>query len=268
MEVETRGLGTQQVEKRLFAKYNGADYAILMDVRNAAGFSASRSADAIGIGLWPSRGCHITGFEIKVSRADWLKELKSPAKADAFFAYCDYWYLVVGSKEIVKQGELPEGWGLLVPHGDSLREAVAPRKNLDVVPMPRSMLAAWIKRATQQAPLAEVLQARYDEGVKHGKAMAEASPARATDDREFLRMKQQIEEFARSTGINILYGSYNADQLKKAIELVRNGDHSMTAARLRRMASEVRDIASSMDRASAKLLAPEVADGQVEEATR
>lgn len=63
----------------------------------------------------------IHGFEVKVSRADWLREKRThdeefPAawKSYPWGRYCTHWWLVVPHKDIVQPGELPEGWGLLV----------------------------------------------------------------------------------------------------------------------------------------------------------
>lgn len=112
------------------------------EVPNAAGFKVTNYADAIAVGLWNSRGLNIHGFEIKVSRSDWLKELKTPTKADAFIRYCDFWY-IVASEGVVELAELPENWGLIIANGKGLRtEKKAPRLNAE---MPsRTFLAALI----------------------------------------------------------------------------------------------------------------------------
>lgn len=202
-----KAIGTSEIKRRLFAKYHGADFAILMEVRNGAGFQSDRSADALGIGLWPSRGCSIHGFEIKASRADWLRELKDGAKAEAFFAYCDFWHVVVGDSAIVKEGELPPGWGLLVPHGDKLRETVPAKQNSAVQPMPRTMLAAWIKRASQQAPLEETLKKRYDLGIAAGVELGESRAKRQAqrDTEDVSPLRAAVERFLKATGIDIRY---------------------------------------------------------------
>jgi hypothetical protein len=58
------------------------------------------------------------GHEVKVSRSDWLSELRDPTKADAIKKYMHHWWLVVPDAAIVKPGELPDGWGLLAPGSD------------------------------------------------------------------------------------------------------------------------------------------------------
>ena len=92
---------------------NGARYAVAEHVKNQAGFDAGRIADFIAVDCWPTGGIELHGHEVKVSRSDWLHELKQPEKAEAFKRYMHRWWLVVPNASIVKPDELPEGWGLL-----------------------------------------------------------------------------------------------------------------------------------------------------------
>lgn len=96
---------------------NGERWAFATHVRCSAGFGQGgliRTADAVAMDLWPSKGLAIHGHEVKVSRSDWLTELKQPEKSEAVRRYCDRWWLVVADRSIVKPGELPSGWGLMV----------------------------------------------------------------------------------------------------------------------------------------------------------
>lgn len=70
----------------------------------------------------------VHGFEIKVSRADWLSEYRTAgAKSELWRSYCNYWWIVVPHRELVKPSELPDGWGLLA--GDkNLRTVVKPAR--------------------------------------------------------------------------------------------------------------------------------------------
>lgn len=75
---------TELLRQRHSAPGNGGagEHAFLAQVRNAAGFDANRTFDAVTVGLWPSRGLPVDVWEIKVSRSDWLNELRKPAKAE------------------------------------------------------------------------------------------------------------------------------------------------------------------------------------------
>lgn len=113
-----------------------------------------RTADYVAIDKYSTTQA-MHGHEVKVSRADWLTELRDPTKADAIKRYCDYWWLVVPDASIVRPGELPEDWGLIVVAGTKLRAKVkAPR----LQPVPLSLdfvagLAAAVERTASRAPL-------------------------------------------------------------------------------------------------------------------
>ena len=89
------------------------------------------------------------GHEVKVSRSDWLTELRDPEKAEAFRSYCDFWWLVVSEKSIVKVGELPIGWGLMVAVGDSVRVVARADRNPAVEPMTRDVQATFARAVTK-----------------------------------------------------------------------------------------------------------------------
>ena len=133
---------------------NGIRYARAEHVKLGAGWSARRICDFMAMDLWPGgygRDAHpkLHGHEVKVSRADWLTEMKDPDKAEAFRRFCDYWWLVVADKQIVHPGELPEGWGLMVASGTSVRAVVKAERNLDVDALPRDLQATLLRATTK-----------------------------------------------------------------------------------------------------------------------
>lgn len=71
--------------------------------------------DALYVGFTGTSGRRLIGHEVKVSRADWRKELDSPGKADAWADQCHAWYVVAPSVTIVRPEEIPDGWGLFIP---------------------------------------------------------------------------------------------------------------------------------------------------------
>jgi hypothetical protein len=117
---------------------------------------ASRIADFIAIDCWMAQRprlplrYEIHGHEVKVSRSDWLKELRQPDKAEAFRPYCHRWWLVVSDRRIVLPGELPEGWGLLAKSGPRLI-TIAPAPLLDAEPMPVEMVATMLRATAKTA---------------------------------------------------------------------------------------------------------------------
>jgi hypothetical protein len=65
----------------------------------------------------------LVGHEVKASRSDWLTELANPGKADAWADQCHEWWLIT-VPGVVRDGELPAGWGLMVPGTSKTRMRV------------------------------------------------------------------------------------------------------------------------------------------------
>lgn len=95
----------------------GSGWAVFDEVRSETGYTAgvsTRTCDMLALSLWRSKGIALHGLELKVSRGDWLRELRQPDKAGSIAKFVDFWWLVVPSLDVVMPGELPMGWGLLV----------------------------------------------------------------------------------------------------------------------------------------------------------
>jgi hypothetical protein len=151
------------VTDALHARYsqvhgNGRRYAVAAGVRSHAGFDARRTADYVAMDLWPSKGLALHGHEIKVSRSDWLRELKEPEKAAEFIPWMNHWWLVASDPRIVRDGELPDGWGLMVMRGPLLVVVrKAPRR--DAKPLTPTRLAALLRAVAQTSAYIEMRHA-------------------------------------------------------------------------------------------------------------
>lgn len=111
-------------------------------------------ADFVAIDKYASSQA-IHGHEVKVSRSDWLTELRDLSKSERIKRYCNFWWLVVSDSAIVKDGELPNGWGLLVKSGNKLR---AKAKASELTPEPLTLdfvagLTAAAQRTAYREPL-------------------------------------------------------------------------------------------------------------------
>lgn len=91
-------------------------YAFLTQVRNGTGFSrrTTRTADAMAMSLWPSRGLHLSGIEIKVSYSDFKREMAKPEKAEDMAQHCHYWWIAAPNEKIAPPAEVPANWGLIL----------------------------------------------------------------------------------------------------------------------------------------------------------
>ena len=221
---------TKQVMNALRNKYddNGHSYAFLEQVGNATGWSCNRHADAIAVSLWESRGLEITGFEVKVSRTDWFKELKHPEKADTIAQYCHSWYLVLGDANIIQFGEIPLNWGLMVPHTKNSLKIVKPAViNKKPKPVDMSFLCAILRRTTQQLTDRAVKNAEYqrgyDEGFKYGKK--ELDYLRESKNEQLDTLKNTIKEFQEKSGVNIDDWRQNPSKIGNAVKAVLDGSY-------------------------------------------
>ncbi len=115
MKKEVEKVDELEMSKRLHRRYSAPAWAFLTRVRRGTGFSTViRTADAIAMSLYPSRGLEIHGFEIKVSTNDWKKELAEPEKAEEMQQFCHRWWIVIPKKEIINLSEVPKNWGVII----------------------------------------------------------------------------------------------------------------------------------------------------------
>lgn len=120
-------------------------YQTFFEVGNDTGTRVTRHADAVAIGIWPSTGHQVHGFEVKVSRTDFLNEMKDPSKSQAIFRFCHRWSLAT-PPGLVRVDELPPNWGLVTFDGKSLR-TVRAAPLLAPEPMTAGFVAALVRRA-------------------------------------------------------------------------------------------------------------------------
>lgn len=120
-------------------------YQVFYEVGDNTGVRVKRHADAVVVGIWPSTGHVVHGIEIKVSRADWTKEMKDPTKSWAVMKYCDRWSLVT-PPGLVRGDELPANWGFMTFDGKSMRTVKQPPK-LAPEPLTPGFVAALVRRA-------------------------------------------------------------------------------------------------------------------------
>lgn len=227
------GLETHELMSRLRARHNGSDFAILTEVGDSTGFPGQRRwADALTMCVWPSRGLEIHGFELKVSRSDWTKELSDPGKAEKICRYCDRWFVVIGDRAIVKDGELPRTWGLIVPHGDGLKVSV-PAPKLEPIPLDRKFVAALFRRASEQSVDAAVLKAEYDKGWAASVAHYDKAEDRKAKqfEKRLIELNETVAEFEKASGVRIR-DHWMGERIGEAVRTVVNGNHK----------SELRDL--------------------------
>jgi len=198
-------------ERHAAKRGNGPEWAYVEKVRDAAGFDAKRTADALALSLWQSRGCELHGFEVKVSRGDWRRELADPAKADGWCAIVDRWW-IVAPRGVVPRDELPSTWGLLETGARGLTVTVqAPLLRETRLPLERNLLVPVLRAAgagLSFTPDEAAIKEAREQGWEAGRKSAEDSGhewkrlyERAIEDAE--RARRAVAEIENVLGTHI-----------------------------------------------------------------
>lgn len=238
-------LSSQRIRELLLKRFAAPEWVTVFEVAPSTG-GGTGYADAIAVNLWSSRGHAIHGFEIKVSRADWLRELKRPQKSAPVLDYCDRWWLVAPTG-VMQPGELPATWGYMEAKAQRLIARVdAPR--LKPRPIDRPFFASLARRsfegvnetvraalASERAALQPSIDARVAEEVSRRARQHEA-------------LKTAVAEFEGQTGISLRSGyagtSIRTVKLAQELERLDGWGH---AGRL----GKLTELVQSLDRAAA-----------------
>lgn len=218
----------------LAKRYAPPSWALLSQVGSGTGWARGRYADALALGLWPSRGLDLHGFEVKAFRGDWLRELKRPEKADEIAVYCDFWWLVAAPGVIdLERDPIPQPWGVLVLNGRGLVQMRKPERNAKALPLDKDIVAAIFRRAsedmTPRSSIAEQIDAAREAGHESGKADAERGEGAAT--RDLARLRENVAAFESESGVRI--DSYSGGSVGRLFRAAQNIEAARSTWRLR-----------------------------------
>jgi hypothetical protein len=191
---EKVGWSEEVIFSKLKLQYEEREWVLLPQVRAGTGGYVQRTADAIAINCWRSRGMVLHGFEFKSRRSDWLRELKAPEKQEEGIY-----------KDLVKREEVPDTWGFARPKGDKL-EIVVKAPKLKPVELDRPFVASVLKNIRDKSGLPDtVLKRKYQEGFEDGRKQV-LSQVQSRDDGWKVAHDKLLalhQEFERSSGIRI-----------------------------------------------------------------
>jgi len=214
-------INSSEICSALRLRYPSNSHALLFEVANATGSNARRFADAVAIGLWPSHGHAIEGVEVKVSRSDFLNELKQPEKSNAVFQFCNFWWLAC-PKDMVKPDEIPSTWGLLELHGDVLRTKVKAPK-LTPTACTIGFIASLLRRHAGVDE--EMARQEIAREVQKVRAQVKEENDRNQRNRYNARVEcaekamQVVENIKTTTGIDLVQLQHHDTELLAAIQL-------------------------------------------------
>ena len=197
-------LGAAQIETALAKKFGAPEYAFMPQLNQGTGSNGGRRADAVAFSLWSSRGLHLSGFEIKVSRSDLATEIKKPEKAEAIQRYCDYWWLVTPVGLTTATDILPPTWGVMEVNGRGVSvKRQAPK--LEPEPWTRVFIASTFRAFHETVPyLRENFVCIDDVKAEIDKRATEISEReRKGTDRELSELREAVAAFEKASGIEI-----------------------------------------------------------------
>lgn len=240
------GISAAFVKASLRKRYATPEWAVLFEVADRTGAGAARRADAVAMNLYPSRGLELHGFEIKVSRADWRRELVDPAKAEAHFGSCDRWW-IVAPPGVVAEGELPTTWGRIeidVGTG-ALRQVVAAPK-VEAEPWSRSFVAAMLRRASEVdgRMIDEIVERKV--AVLRERDRQEAEGAARSANVRLQALEKIVADIEATSGLKIGQWS-DGGQIGRAVAAVHRLGLFATHSRLASTVQSLRTVADAFE---------------------
>ena len=235
----------------LRTRYPAGQFALLWEVANATGANQRRFADAVAVGLWPSHGHEIEGIEIKVSRSDFLHEMKQPEKSQPVYRFCNRWWLAA-PKGLVAPEELPETWGLLELVGDVMRvKKKAPALGRE--PPTTGFVASLLRRhAGVDSEMTEALLKEETRKIQEESRKEIEATLRRERERDRLGIANAMEKLdaiAAATGFDFRRDYRQPTQWVNALKFLMGQDYGewFTAEALARVRHQCEEMITSID---------------------
>jgi len=228
--------------------------------------NSNRRADLVHVGLWASRGAGgIDVCELKTSRSDFRREIDQPAKAEAWWPYSSRFWIVSPSVEVTPPGELPPGWGLMVPgRARRFKTVVAPAER---EPKITTGLLVTLLKATETTRVNAVERERDRLRAAHRQEMQEVRReaqmrALPSAERQRLELLDQLEAALGMTLDRYPWGNQiRPEDAAEALRTLAAGQAAWSAAQeeTRRKATNIARMAEELQQRAAALLqaAPE-----------
>ncbi len=161
----------------------------------------------------------MTAFEFKASRGDWLKELRTPEKADGIVLMVHEFY-VVAEPKIVDKGEVPETWGLIERKGGRLYTTKkAPWRKVEP---PDFLFLASIMRQLHNSYEGMFRNHVHRDSIK--KELAAATELAKEDVKyelsNYKRLQEKVKEFEEASGVEIQ--AWDRKEVGAAVRLIVN----------------------------------------------
>lgn len=231
-------------------RYQHPEWALMFEVANGTGHHGKSYADAVAMNLYPSRGLSILGFEIKVSKQDFMREIEKPDKSVPVQQFCDQWWLVAPAKA-VDESLLPKAWGWLRADDDRLVQVKA-APDLEAKSLSRPFIAALVRRQNA-ADASEVDKLVRDQVEMHRKNDREhierAIKNRTQQAEEAIQTLAKLKERIGTDRWDYL----DADEIAQAVKFVRKSGVLGSFSGVESVRNSLRAALKSIDEAMAPI---------------
>lgn len=217
-EKKEKTITADEIKALLSKKYEPPVYAFFTEVGNGTGSNWNRYIDAVAFSLYPSMNHEIHGFEIKISRSDFLSEMNHPEKTAESMQYCDRWWLVA-PKGVANKDELPKSWGFYeVVNGRLYKRKHAPELNPETS---LSFIAALLRRSTEDSIPRSTLWHRIDSAKKE--ARKDYAKGIEESKNRLEEYKKKVSEFEEASGLKVFDIWDGGKELGEAVKFVLEG---------------------------------------------
>ncbi len=111
---------TAAIAAALQRRYKLPEWALLTELRLSTGYIGSEQRmDAVAFNCWPSKNFHRIGFEVKASRADLLRDLRTH-KWRGYLPFVHQFYFVLPRDIKLTWDELPPEAGVIRWNGENV----------------------------------------------------------------------------------------------------------------------------------------------------
>lgn len=211
------------IKAHLCQSFSEADgYATLLEVANGTGGGLKTFADAVVLNLWPSRGMELIGYEIKVSRQDWLNELKQPDKAWPVMQFCDRWVLLSAPK-VAKLDEIPLTWGWAEFDGKRIKYR-KPAPALEAKPLSKAFVASMVRRQVRDVEAIVRQAVREKEAAIEREVEQRVATTLRSRHEEAQKIKDKAAAIEEAVGVNLLTGWRPAEEVAAALRFAMAND--------------------------------------------
>lgn len=200
---------------------------------------ARRRTDLVALYTWGKP--YAVGYEIKLTRADWLRELDDPSKRGWIEETCRFrWF--AAPKGVVELSELPAGWGLILVSdaGKARRKLAAPAREVPAIPR-------WLTRQMWKQDVriirAQIRQAEAEGQVLEGRLQAREEKVREQEgelrqrhialNQETARLEGVWRDLVKLAGVDV---RWNQTKIRRTAEELYQGMEQRAAQRVREQA--------------------------------